>query len=239
MCLLCLTFTPLSAAIIQDTPAFGPLSGTGLGNVSTVLTINSPGSTTSSTGCSYWDGSSSQTGAGCPVSGFGGDELALNSTYTIADLGLATFADLRIIYNSSEPGGAANSVTLQNLVLILQSSDGTPIADFTPLSLTAPIFYPDVAQGTGNAGFFFRLDDAGVTAANAFWASLGNSTDLRIGLAALVNDEEDGGNETFFLANAGGATPDPDTIPEPQSAVLIGTGILLVGLFSSKKRRRA
>jgi hypothetical protein len=61
----------LQAAILQDNPAFNSLSGSGLGSVSTVLTVQSPGNSTTATGCSFWTGTTSAKGTNCPITGYG------------------------------------------------------------------------------------------------------------------------------------------------------------------------
>jgi hypothetical protein len=227
VCMMGLTLNHVSGAIISA--GFGPMSGIGPGGQLTVLTQKSPANTTSSTGCSFWNGASSVTGSvGCPVA-LGGDELAQNSTFTVGELALTNFNQLRIIYNASEPGaGENNSVTLTDLVLLLTAPDGTHVSDFTALRIVAPINIPDISNGSGTGGFFYVLDGAGVTAAQSFWSTHGLTADLRIGLAARL-DNGTGGNQTFFLQNS--------EIPEPLSAGLLGTGLVILAALSARRRR--
>ena len=109
--------------------SLGPVSlgGQGLGSVQTILTIQSPGSSSTETGCvASGIGGVLVTGAAaCPGGGPfggpsfpGGNEQAQNNTFSASALGLTDFNNLRIIFNPSEPANAP-SISLDNLALTL------------------------------------------------------------------------------------------------------------------------
>src|SRR5512133_2569344 len=74
--------------------------GTGLGAVNTVLTLTSPGNSTTESGSVAFNGSTAVTT---------GDTLALNNTPTLGTLGVTSASDLRIVFNAQEPGNGTNS----------------------------------------------------------------------------------------------------------------------------------
>ena len=86
-----------------------PSTGQGLGAIETALAFSSPGASTTESGCvAAGIGGATVTGAGaCPAGFAGGNELAISNTYTAASLGLTDFNDLQVIFNASEPQGAA------------------------------------------------------------------------------------------------------------------------------------
>src|ERR1700730_11466197 len=90
--------------------SLGPISlgGQGLGSVQTILTIQSPGSSTTETGCvaSGAGGVLVAGAAACPGGGpfgggafVGGNEQAQNNTFSASALGLTDFNNLRIVFN--------------------------------------------------------------------------------------------------------------------------------------------
>ncbi|MDQ2695313.1 MAG: PEP-CTERM sorting domain-containing protein [Pseudomonadota bacterium] len=214
----------LASLIFLDAEEF---QGTGLGAVNTILTMSSQGATTTESGCvaRSTDGSADITGADAcgrfpEVSMFtGGDELAINKTETFGDLGIASAAELRIIFNATEPAG--NSITLNQLVMGIFTPDGDLVFSATTAD---PVVFPSSNPGIGNAGFVFGLDAMQAAAAASFITA-----DNRIGLAAMASDAT-GGPETFFVA------PAQQVLPEPASAALLGLGALSLLGF---RRRRA
>lgn len=174
----------------------GPVDhqGSGLGHVSTVLTIQKHGM---ESGCISWNGSADVTGPGapaCPAGIAGGDEkrgASQTLTRKLAELGNPTAASLQIIFNPSEPGSQRH-LRLEALVLRILAPSGAVLLE---ASLPAPMDIEATDSGTGNAGWAFGLvNDAASAGAFA-------NGENRVGLAASVSDA-DGGFETFYLATA-------------------------------------
>lgn len=195
---------PVSASLILSSP--DQTTGTGLGAVNTVLTIQTPsGSVRTESGCVSWNGMSNVTGPPACPSGFaGGDEQGVTQTRTIGELGLDSAFNLRLVFNYNED--VNDNVTLENMELRIFGADGTVLFEsgaFSPNTFTEPF------SGTGNAGFVYRLDAEQALEANQYF----DDPDNRIGLAATVTGAE-GGIETFYVANA-------DAIDAPEADVSV------------------
>lgn len=223
-----------AGAAQADLVLLGPvdMQGTGLGNVNTVLTIQSPGSSTTESG------SVGLTGTGALA--VGGDTLAINQTRTITQAGATSAANLRIVFNAQEPGNAAaNPITLNNLVLTIYSPTGTPLFTSGPLS-GAPLNFSATQVGTGNAGFVFGLNAAqSAQAQTAAFSGAGFGSNM-IGLSASASNAT-GGPETFFVTNVGGPgglPPLVGPIPEPGTVALLATGLLALGGITRRRKER-
>jgi hypothetical protein len=163
-----------AGSAFADLISLGPvsLSGQGLGSVNTVLTMTSPANSTTESGCvGAGVGGVTVTGASKCVSGnTGGDEQAINNSFSAASLGLTDFNNLRIIFNASEPGG--NGINLDNLALSLWNpADGSLI---DAKNLPAGVTFPTTNPGVGNAGFGFKLDSAQAALENSLLATFPN-----------------------------------------------------------------
>lgn len=229
-----------SASLVLVNPV--EQSGTGLGAVFTVLTLNGEANSTFETGC-VAPSDSGTTVTGC---GFENNTVqAQFSTPSIAEVGVTDLSNLLIIFNASEPGNALE-IQLNELVLTFYSSiDG----DTSVHTLAEPEAFATTASGTGNSGYQFRLDEDQATAANTFVAANGGGA-VRIGLGASVGcgDEEDapaclegggeatGGLETFFVSSVSQDLGETPEIPEPGSMALMGTGLSALALYLRKLR---
>lgn len=183
---------PADASLILSSP--DETSGTGLGAVNTVLTVQA---NPTESGCVGWDGSMTVTGpAACPPGIAGGDETAINEARRIGDLGISSAFNLRIVFNFNENN--ADNITLEDLHLRIFSPAGAVLFDsgpFTPHTFLEPF------SGTGTAGFVYRLDAQQALQAQPFF-----DPDNRIGLAAELS-QTSSGPETFFVADASAVSP--------------------------------
>jgi hypothetical protein len=215
------------ADLIQDTPFIVDMQGTGLGAVSTVLTLQSPANTTTEAGSVSRQADPANPGQGIEVRE--GDFLPGTSQtqlQTFASADISSAADLRVVFNAAEPAGS--DITLENLVLSIFSPAGDTLFSsgvFSPLPL-------DPTQpGIGNAGFVFRLDGTQAAAAQAVYAP-----DNYIGLLAALSDAT-GGPETFFIFDINGDGLPPGQVPEPGTAMLAGLALLGLGAALRARRR--
>ena len=204
---------PANASLVLLSPAnFG---GTGLGAVNTILTIQSPGS------------SSNETGSVGRVVGNPNDVVLNNAktgasqtqTRTISSLGLTSAANLRVVFNAVEPGG--DNITLNDLQLTFFSPAGTVLFNS---GIFTPVPFINTFTGAGNSGFVFGLDATQAAAAQAAAFGSGFGSNL-IGLGATASNAT-GGVETFFVANSPGGGGGGTAIPEPGTIALFGAGLL-------------
>lgn len=194
-------------------------SGTGLGAVNTVLTLQSPGRTT-------FEAGGVGRVVGNPDDVITGDAktgASQTQTLTLGELSLFSATDLRLVFNASEPNNpASQSILLADLRLNIYSAAGALLftsGDFMPQN------FPSTFAGTGNSGFVFGLDaeQAAQAQAAAFGAgSAGN----RIGVYASLADAT-GGLETFYVT----------AVPEPATNALFLAGLAITGLLMRRRQR--
>ena len=199
--------------------------GTGLGAVNTILTIQSPANSTTEFGMVSWNGTADVISGATALTG-----ASQTLTRSLSDLGITSAANLRVVFNASEPGG--NAITLNGLTLTIYNANGST---FFTAPLDHPYDFADTQTGTGNSGFVFGLNGTETTQLQTLLNPLGgNFSSLRAGLVAVASNAT-GGNETFFVANST-ALP-PTAIPEPESYAMMLAGLGLLGFIAGRRRR--
>ncbi|MFC4932268.1 PEP-CTERM sorting domain-containing protein [Massilia sp. GCM10023247] len=199
-------------------------TGTGFGNVNTVLTLQNNNQTGLTSGAVMRSGGSDTTTGTVQPGG------VHNSTYSFGELNVTNAGDLLFVFNAAEPGNTAtNGVTLESLVLSIYSDTGGT-ALYTA-SLPNPITFATTETGIGRSGFTFALDATQAAEAQAFL-----SPTSRIGLAASLSGAT-GGPDTFFVRALDDDGQGPgNEIPEPGSVALLGLG--LAGFWGARRRAR-
>ena len=197
--------------------------GVRLGAAHTILTIQSPGNSTSETGSV----GRSPTSFNDVVVGDAQTRASDTQTRRLSTLGVTSAANLRVVFRALEPI-RANSILLSNLVLSIFSPTGALLfnsGEFTPVN------FDTTETSAGVSNFVFELDAAQASAAQAaaFGASFGNN---RVGLAATANNAT-GRHETFFVVNG---APGINAIPEPATLALVGLG--LFGAIGARRRKQ-
>jgi len=203
-------------------------AGTGLGSVNTILTIQSPASTSSENGTVAWNGTTDVLSGANVLTG-----NSQTQTRLLGDLGVTSASSLRVVFNASEPGGDA--ITLNGLTLTLYTAGGGMFFD---ASLDqASYAFAQTLTGIGNSGFVFGLNAAEQTELTGLLGAPGAPTlaSLRAGLSASAINAT-GGNETFFVANSGTPTP-PTAIPEPETYAMMLAGLGLLGFIARRRSR--
>ncbi len=153
-------------------------------------------------------------------------------TRTLGSLGITSATDLRVVFNAVEPSG--DSILLNTLALTIFSPTGTALFNSGAVTCAGgSCNFADTFTGTGNSGFVFALDatQAGLAQTLAFGSGFGNNY---IGLSASASNAT-GGNETFYVASAGGTTVTPVPEPETYALMLGGLGALC---FVAKRRKQ-
>lgn len=217
---LCCFVPSAFAGLIQSTPFEVALNGTGFGNVATLITLQTAnGQTNSESGCIGFGNSTSDCGIAA-------DGKIKNSSETQpVPGGITNAADLRFVFNASEPSG--NSITLDRLEVSFYGHSSTAL--FTS-SIAAPVTLNSTQTGAGNSGFVFEIAPGDLAAANAALAAT-----MSIG-AGFAASNASGGPDTVFLQTALGA-PGQSGAPEPASYGLLGLA-LIVGFVISRRYKR-
>ena len=174
------------------------LRGQGLGATDPLLTLQAKGKGTTKSG-----------------------SLSLLDGPTFSELHWGSAADVKLLFNPTEPQNAANeSITIDKITLSFRSSGGSTL----DLSNTAPIVFSTTDPGVGKSGFLLGLDSAQLLTLAAFLQSVGSIGDVTFGITAELSDVA-GGPETFSAVTG---------IPLPPAIVLFLSALIGLGLLSHR-----
>jgi hypothetical protein len=237
---------PAHASLIQVPGT--QVSGTGLGAVNTLVTIqdndprsNSGKSNGIESGCVSYAGDFRKPDFACQAGLEGGDNQAINRLYLASSIaGLSSVGNLALVVNISEKTPSETAV-LTNLYLSLYNLDQATQMNF--LYAGSPLEMGDKG-GIGQSGAnLFVLDADSVAAANGFCPVL--SQCVIGGGMQFAEGTTSATPETMYVGAVTGIPgtppplpepePEPNPVPEPLSLALVGLG--LAGMGAARRRR--
>jgi len=202
------------------------LSGQGIGAVTTVLTLNASGSSTTESGYVDFSGAvfgDAKTGA------------SQSTTFTFAQLAITDASQLGFVVNLAEPGSEnppsvlATNVDSMGLLanfitLSVYSSTGILLQTHT---LSDAMTLTQVGGGVGGSGILFGLDALEQAQVN----SVSNAV-FAVG-ATFANAQ--GGNDVIQVGKIDGTVP---AVPEPETYAMMLAGLSAVAFMARRRQRR-
>ena len=241
---------PAYASLIQVPGT--QVSGTGLGAVNTLVTIqdnnlpsNSGNSNGIESGCVSYAGSLRSPGFDCQTGLEGGDNQAINNLYLTSSIsGLSSAGKLAVVVNISENTPSETAV-MTGLYLSLYNLQTASQMNF--LYAGSPLEIGDKG-GIGQSGAnLFVLDAGSIADANRFCPDLtqcviGGGLQFAQGTTSATPETMYVGAVTGIpgtppplpSAGEGGPVPTPAPVPEPVSLALVGLG--LAGMRAVRRR---
>jgi len=210
------------------------LTGQGIGNTFTVLTLQSTGPGSTESGGVLFDGTTfgdAMTGA------------SQSRTFSFADLAISSPSELALIVNLAEPGSESppsvttaastlsgtNATLSSGITLNVYSATGTLLEQHTAAN---GLTLNQVASGLGGSGLVFGLTAAEQTQlANTMAANAGNEV-FTVG-ATFSNSA--GGPETISAARLTQVA----AVPEPETYALMLAGIGALGFVARRRRNQS
>jgi hypothetical protein len=216
------------------------VTGTGLGAVSTLVTIQdndlpskSGNSNGIESGCVTYTGNIGAPGFICQNGVEGGDNQAINRLYLASSIaGLTSAGQLGVVVNISEktPSATASLTHLYLTLYNLQSGLRLDILYGGP-----PLELGDKG-GIGQSGAnLFKLDAGSVIDANGFCPV--RSKCVIGGGMQFAEDTTSATPETMYIGALTGIPGEPPPLPMPEPAALSLLGLGMAGLAIARRRR--
>ena len=235
---LLLGAAPASADLVFNSAL--SIQSQGFGNAPRLLTIQSPGSTSTESGAIGISGgnlvaltpgiSDALVHGGNGVTNLGGDTvnpLSDNQKFgipTLSSLGWTSGASVALLFNATEPGG--NGVNITDVTLKFYNGN-TILA-----AIDGQQAFANTVTGNGGAGFLFTVDVAQQTYLNATIFNQAGFGNFRIALESTITDAT-GGPESWAAVNLSSA------VPEASTWVMMILGFAGLGYMAYRRRNQS